>query len=101
MLLRGDPSNMQYRTLLQYHITFPLAGLILLAVGLPFALGQERGRAGERVAKGFFLCAAYFAFEFAVRTLGLQGQIGPLFAGWVPVLTFGALGTVLFGSMRS
>ena len=100
-LLSRDPTNAQYLTLFHYHVTFPLAGLVLLAVGLPFVLGQERGKAGERIAKGFCLCMLYFGGEFIARTLGLQGQIGPLFAAWIPVIGFGALGAVLFGSMRS
>jgi len=100
-LLKRDPTNDQYRTLLYYHMTFPLAGLILLLVGLPFFVGNERGKAAEGVAKGFLLCVLYFGLDFVVRTLGLQGQIGPVHAGWIPVLTFGALGAVLFGSMRS
>ena len=39
--------------------------------------------------------------EFITRTLGLQGQLGPLHAGWLPVLGFGALAVVLIGTMRS
>jgi len=100
-LLRRSPSTAQYRTLLHYHLTLPLAGLVLLLVGLPFALGNQRGRAGERVAKGFFLCVAYFAADFVCRTVGLEGQIPPLYAGWLPTLFFGCLGAVLTTSMRT
>lgn len=100
-LLERDPTNDQYRTILNYHMTFPLAGMILLLVGLPFFVGNERGKAAEGVAKGFLLCVLYFGLDFVTRTLGIQGQIGPLHAGWFPVLSFGALGAVLFGSMRS
>jgi lipopolysaccharide export system permease protein len=100
-LLERDPTNAQYRTLLHYHLTFPLAGLILLMVGLPFVIENERGKAAERIAKGFLLCVLYFGLDFVSRTLGLQGQIGPLHAGWLPVLSFGTLGLVLFGFMRS
>ena len=101
LLLERDPTNARYRTLFHYHVTFPLAGVVLLLVGLPFVLGQERGKAGERVGKGFFLCVAYFGFEFVTRTLGLQGGLGPLFASWLPVISFGALGLVLFSGQRS
>lgn len=100
-LLQRDPSNAQYRTLFHYHLTFPLAGLVLLAVGLPFVLRQERGGGGERIAVGFFLCVVYFGTDFVTRTLGLQGLLGPIHAGWLPVIAFGSLGIVLFGSMRS
>lgn len=100
-LLEREPTNAQFRTLGQYGLTFPLAGLVLLLVGLPFVTISERGRAGERIAKGFLLCVAYFGVDFVARTLGLQGQVGPLISGWLPVVLFGSLGVVLTASMRS
>jgi lipopolysaccharide export LptBFGC system permease protein LptF len=100
-LLAREPTNLQYQTLLQYNLTFPLAGLVLLLVGLPFVIGDERGKAGERIARGFFLCVAYFGADFVARTLGLQGEVGPVFSGWLPLVLFGSLGVVLTGSMRS
>ena len=100
-LLAREPTNLQYRSLLQYNLTFPLAGLILLLVGLPFVVGDERGKAGERIARGFLLCVAYFAVDFVARTLGLQGAVGPVVSGWFPLVLFGSLGAVLTSSMRS
>jgi lipopolysaccharide export system permease protein len=100
-LLAREPTNLQYRTLLQYNLTFPLAGLVLLLVGLPFVVGDERGKAGERIARGFLLCVAYFGVDFVARTLGLQGAVGPVFSGWLPLVLFGSLGVVLTASMRS
>jgi lipopolysaccharide export system permease protein len=100
-LLAREPTNLQYKTLVQYNLTFPLAGLVLLLVGLPFVVGDERGKAGERIARGFLLCVIYFGFDFVSRTLGLQGAVGPVFSGWLPLVVFGSLGAVLTASMRS
>jgi len=100
-LLDRDPDNSGFQTLLQYHLTFPLAGLVLLSVGLPFVASQRRGRGMERVAAGLVLCVAYFGADFVCRTLGLQGHLGPIHAGWLPILFFGSLGTVMLGGMRS
>jgi lipopolysaccharide export system permease protein len=100
-LLDREPTNAQYQTLLQYNLTFPLAGLVLLLVGLPFVVVSERGRAGERIARGFFLCMAYFGVDFVARTLGLQGEVGPLVSGWLPLVLFGSLGVVFTATMRS
>ena len=100
-LLAREPSNIQYQTLIQYNLTFPLAGLVLLLVGLPFVVGDERGKVGERIARGFLLCVAYFGVDFVARTLGLQGAVGPVFSGWLPLVLFGSLGAVLTASMRS
>jgi len=96
-----EPGNLQYQTLFQYNLTFPLAGLVLLLVGLPFVVGDERGKAGERIARGFLLCVIYFGVDFVARTLGLQGVVGPVFSGWLPLVLFGSLGVVLTASMRS
>lgn len=100
-LLAREPTNRQYQTLLQNNLTFPLAGLILLLVGLPFVVGDERGKAGERIARGFLLCVGYFGVDFVARTLGLQGALGPVSSGWLPLVLFGSLGVVLTASMRS
>ena len=32
---------------------------------------------------------------------GSQGEVGPLTSGWVPLVVFGSLGAVLFGTMRT
>lgn len=100
-LHRRDPDNLQYRTVRQYHLTFPLAGVVLLLVGLPFLVGQERGRGVERFAIGVLLCMAYFVVDFVARSYGISGHIGPVYAAWFPLVLFGSLGLVLFGSMRT
>jgi lipopolysaccharide export LptBFGC system permease protein LptF len=68
---------------------------------VPFVVGDERGKAGERIARGFLLCVAYFGVDFVARTLGLQGTVGPVFSGWLPLVLFGSLGAVLTAFMRS
>jgi lipopolysaccharide export LptBFGC system permease protein LptF len=100
-LLARDPDNAKYGTLLHYHLSYPIAGVVLLAVGVPLVLGRERRRQGDRVAGGVLLCGAYFGLDFACRSMGLQGQIGGLTAAWFPIVAFGSLGIALFSSMRS
>lgn len=102
LLLAGrDPDNVVYQTLLQYHLTFPLASIVLLLVGLPLLLRPERGRGFEGIVSGLVLCVFYFAADFVCRNLGLQGSLDPLLASWIPVLLFGSLGIVLFDSIRT
>jgi lipopolysaccharide export LptBFGC system permease protein LptF len=100
-LIRREPDAKTYRTLWHYHLTFPLANLVLLLVGLPVLMQHERGHGADRLAIGGMLCIFYFAIDFVFRNLGLQGGLSPLLAGWVPLLLFGSLGVVLFDSMRS
>lgn len=100
-LLARSPRDVQYRTLYHNQLSFPLAGIVLLLVGLPFVVSNRRGGTVERVGMGFFLCVAYFGLDFVCRTLGMQNNLGSILSGWTPVLFFGSLGAVLFGSMSS
>lgn len=100
-LAERDPDNAQFQTLLHYHLTFPLANLVLLLVGLPFLLQFERSRGLEGVVVGFLLCIFYYGADFVFRSLGMEGQLSPLLACWLPLLFFGSLGVVLYGAARS
>jgi lipopolysaccharide export LptBFGC system permease protein LptF len=100
-LIRREPENYVYLTLWQYHLTFPLANLVLLLVGIPVLLGYERGRGTERTALGGLLCLFYFGTDFVFRSLGLGGVVRPDLASWMPILIFGSLGVVLYDSMKT
>ncbi len=100
-LARRDPDNVQWQTLMQYHLSFPVSNLVLLLVALPFLLRQERGRGVEGLVLGCLLCLFYFAADFVARAMGMEGAIGPVVATWLPVLFFGSLGVVLYDSMRT
>ena len=101
LLSSRDPDNVQYRTLRQYLLTFPLANLVLLLCGLPFLMSYERGREGIGPVAGFLLCVFYFCADFVCLNLGMQGHISPLLAAWLPPTFFGSLGVVLFCGGRS
>ncbi|MBL8859078.1 MAG: LptF/LptG family permease [Planctomycetes bacterium] len=100
-MTRRDPDNVVYQTLLHYHVTFPLANLVLVLVGVPLLMRNERRRAGAGLAAGSALCICFFASDLVFRNLGLQASLDPRMAAWLPVLLFGSLGIVLFESMRT
>jgi lipopolysaccharide export LptBFGC system permease protein LptF len=100
-LAARDPSDTRYQTLLQYHLTFPLANLVLLLVALPFLVGRERGHGTEGLVVGCLMCVGYFCFDFVCRSLGMDGTLTPLMAAWLPTLVFGSLGAAMVHTMRS
>ncbi len=100
-LAARDPDNLQYQTLFHYHVTFPLANLVLLLITLPFLFGKERGKSVEGLARAALMCVLYFAADFIARSLGMEGSLSPLWASWVVVLVFGSLGAVLFESIST
>lgn len=95
------PDDPGLQTLWHYQLTFPLANLVLLLVGLPVMFTYERGRGSDRMALGGLVCIFYFAVDFVFRSLGLSGALDPVWAAWLPVLGFGSLGVVLTEGMRS
>jgi lipopolysaccharide export LptBFGC system permease protein LptF len=100
-MARRDPDNVVYQTLLQYHVTFPLANLVLVLVGVPLLMRYERRRVVASLAAACMLCILFFATDLVFRNLGLQASLDPRIAAWMPVLIFGSLGIVLFDSMRT
>ncbi len=100
-LAARDPDNLQYQTLFHYHVTFPLANLVLLLITLPFLFGKERGKNVEGLARAALMCVVYFAADFIARSLGMDGSVTPLWSSWVVVLVFGSLGAVLFESIST
>ena len=100
-LLASDPDNLQLQTLLQYHLTFPLANVVLLLVALPFLVRHRRGGGAEGVTIGILLCVFYFSTDFTARSLGMEGVLSPLVAAWLPILLFGSLGAVLYEGMAT
>ncbi len=100
-LMRREPDNPAWKTLWHYHLTFPLANLVLLLVGLPLMFDFERGGGSERMALGGLLCVFYFGIDFVLRSFGLSGGLSPILASWLPVLFFGSLGAALVDSVRT
>ncbi|MFT7678377.1 MAG: lipopolysaccharide export system permease protein [Planctomycetota bacterium] len=100
-LMRREPDDSAFRTLWHYLLTFPLANLILLLVGLPLLFTYERGRGTERMAFGGLLCIFYFAVDFVFRSLGLGGGLSPILAGWIPLLVVGSIGVALTDGIRT
>lgn len=100
-LLERDPDAVGWRTLLQANLAFPFAHLVLLLVGLPFLMGHARAKSALPGLAVFFLCLCFFGADFVCRSMGLQGQLDPLLAAWLPILFFGSLGVVLFTSVKT
>ena len=100
-LMTREPEDSAFQTLWHYLLTFPLANLVLLLVGLPVLFQYERGKGAERMALGGMFCIFYFALDFVFRNLGLGGGLSPILAGWVPILIVGSLGLALTDGIKT
>jgi lipopolysaccharide export system permease protein len=95
------PNRKDVAMALHRHITYPLANLVLLLLGLPFAIHFERGSRIERVLGAIGMCAAYLLFDLICQNLGYNDWIHPVVAAWSPTILFGSLGVALFSGVKS
>jgi len=100
-LARRDPTNRSYLMLMQYDFSFPISNVVLLCIGLPYLMRRSRGKPIEGVIAGSVLCIFYFATDFVLKNLGLQGELDPYLAAWLPIVGFGSLGLASYLTMDS
>jgi lipopolysaccharide export system permease protein len=100
-LVTRDPDNMQLRTIEQNLWAYPFANVIFLLVGLPLTLSAEKRRVLRGVLFGVLACFLYFVFDFVCRSLGMEGALSPLLAGWMPAVLFGSAGIVLTSALST
>jgi lipopolysaccharide export system permease protein len=88
-LERGGYAAGRYLTMMHAKIAVPFSGVVMVLLGIPFALktGRSGGVAmgiGAGVAIGF----AYFIMNAAVQSYGRSGLLPPFVAAWVGNLVF-------------
>lgn len=86
---------------LHQRFAFPLANVILLLLGLPFVLRDNRRSVLMGVALAILIAALYLISTTVCANMGNNGTLTPALAAWLPVLFFGALGITLFDSVES
>lgn len=86
---------------LQVKLSFPFINLIMVLIGIPFAL--KTGRTGG-FATGIGISLAigllYWILISVSRAFGQSGILPPLLSGWSPHLLFGGAGLVTLLSIR-
>ncbi len=90
------PNRLSTRTLIHRHMTYPLANLILVMLGIPWVLRFESRSLFWGIGFALLICLAYFAGDIVGQELGRQAFFDPAVSMWVPTLFFGSLGIVFF-----
>jgi lipopolysaccharide export LptBFGC system permease protein LptF len=90
------------RPLVLFHslLTWPIANLLLLLLGLPFLfrLGERNFLVGIGIA--LILAAVYFAADHVICDFGKRGVLPPVLAAWVPVVLFASLSIAIRDALR-
>ena len=94
--------NTSERVQLQLKIAFPFANLIILLIGIPFALWSVKG-SGKLVSFGIALAVAfsYWGMISIGQSLGNARILPPVLAAWFANIIFGTAGFILFKKIKS
>jgi lipopolysaccharide export system permease protein len=82
-------------------LSYPFLNLIMVLIGIPFALktGRSGGVAisiGIIVMIGFAYCVTFYIF----LSFGKSGILSPFLSSWIPTLLFGLAGIFTLMSVR-
>jgi LPS export ABC transporter permease LptF/LPS export ABC transporter permease LptG len=86
---------------LHYKISFPLASLVVVLLGIPFAFTM--GRRGTLVGIGlsFVIAIIYWGAIGIFKSLGYAGYMSPFLGAWGPTFIFGLIGLYFIFNLRS
>jgi lipopolysaccharide export system permease protein len=87
--------------LFHVRVTRPLAGLILVILGLSVILRDHNRNVFLSAGACLVLCALFFAAFFVCKSLGDSDYLYPALAAWLPVLFFGPLAVAMFDAIHT
>lgn len=90
------------RPLVGYYskLTYPLACLVVVLLGVPLAAKRRRGGQAMQLALGLAVAFLYLSTVKIFEPLGYAGTLTPLAAALLPHVAFGALAVVLLMRAR-
>jgi len=97
-LARRYPSHTRFRMLRHYHVTFPLAVLMLVFLALQFVLQRDPALRMRGLGMSILSCLGFLMLDAAMLSLGTGGSLPPVLAAWLPVIVAGSLVVVLYDS---
>ena len=89
------------RTDLHTKLAFPFVSMIMLVLGVPFALSIGRKGTLYGVALGIFLGILYWGAFGVFGVLGNNGLLAPVLAAWGPNLVVGSSSLFLLFSAKT
>lgn len=102
-LCRDHPESSALQVNLHERVSYPLKGIVLLLLGVPFIVGfggLNRSRF-MGILNCVIVCAVFYTLGFVASHFGINGRLHPILAAWTPTIMFGAVGLLLFDSMRT
>ena len=91
------PDRQKSRVLTKYdgRLAAPWTCFVVVLIAIPFGAQSGRRNLFFGVAGSIFICFAYFVLQQVSLAFGMNGQLPPWFAAWLPNLLFAVAGGIL------
>lgn len=89
------------RVQLQRKVAFPLLGVVMTLIGIPFAFVVGRRGALHGIAISIVVAIVYWACLGIFEALGTNALLPPMLAAWAPNLIFAAAGLYLMLNLET
>jgi lipopolysaccharide export system permease protein len=96
-----SPKLTPMAVLFHQRLTRPIMGVLLVFLGLSVILRDQNRNVIISSGLCLVLCAMFFAAQYACKMLGDSDIIMPALAAWMPVMSFGPFGIVLFDAVHT
>ena len=105
-LLRNATTDTERRSLLvRYydHLAYPFAGIILVGLGVPFVVSNERIQRSRMIGMGvcIIICMIFYTVRFICTDLGDSGHLPPGLSGFLPIAIFAGLGMYMLENVHT
>ena len=101
-LSKPDSTRMAAMAVLFHQrLTRPILGMLLILAGLSVILRDQNRNIFLSAGLCLVLCGAFFAAQFACKSLGDNEYLSPALAAWLPVLVFGPLSVALLDAVHT
>lgn len=102
-LIREQPGIPAYRVMYHGKLSAIFAPLILLVLGIPLISGSDAKSRSRFLGTSICIAvsALFYIMTFVCTNMGNAGMISPVLAGWLPTITLGSLGLILFDQMET
>ena len=95
-----DPDRLGYLVRYYSMLASPLICVVVVGLGVPFAVSGVRVNPMVGVSKATLLFFAFYAFASIISILGSQGRVSPAVAAWLPMVLAVGLGLWLMRRAR-
>jgi lipopolysaccharide export LptBFGC system permease protein LptF len=98
---RDSGATRQARSIMHIRLTQPIISMIMLLLGVPFALTRAPVNLVQGMVRSVLLSGSCFICSFIFQQVSSDAQTWAIVAAWLPVIVFAPLGVLMLDSVKT